>query len=209
MHPRRFATLLLGGWLAGAIFCGWVASNNLTGVDRMMREASLQARKEFNEIGLERTRRVFRFQAAELNRHYFNNWELVQMLLGVGLGITLLFATNGNKLVMALCTAMFLIVVVQHFTITPQMIDLGRGLDFDGGNTQSAERQSFRGMHELYSYLEVVKVLIGVGLAVRLLFFKPPSSGRRRRSRRSESSGAEQELSSTPPQPSRESESRV
>ena len=162
MHTRRLAALVLGLWLGCGIFMGWVATHNLTSVQQIISHP----RKEFQ---------------GELNRHYFRWWELVQIVVGFGLGLLLLFATNGNRLVMTLVTGMVAIVVVQHLTITPQILELGRGLDFLPPGEISKERAAFRNYHGFYSTLELVKLLAGLGLAARLLYSSP--SHRRKRSK--------------------------
>jgi len=182
MHPRRFATLLLGAWLGGCAWSGWVATHNLRAADSIVKEAGFQARKTIDEIGDVRARRLLRYHSAELNRHYFFTWELIEFVFAAALGTLLLFTTNGNRLLMALVSAMFLIVVVQHFTLTPQMTELGRGLDFAGPDELIEERRSFRGYHELYGYLALAKLALGLGLVGRLMFAS--GNGRRRRSRK-------------------------
>ena len=183
MHSRRLSTLLLGLWLGGCLFMGWVAMHNLGAVDEAMKNPSDRVQRELRDIGLDRARTVLRFQASELNRNYFSTWELVQIVLGIVTAITLLFATNGNRLVMTLAAAMLALVIIQHLTITPQMIEIGRGLDFAPPDDMLDERKSHRGYHSYYSWLEVLKVLLGVGLAGRMLFAKT-ASGRKRRSAR-------------------------
>lgn len=181
MHTRRLAALVLGLWLGCGIFMGWVATHNLTSVQQIISHPRKEFQAEVEQLGQDRVRSLLRFQAGELNRHYFRWWELVQIVVGFGLGLLLLFATNGNRLVMTLVTGMVAIVVVQHLTITPQILELGRGLDFLPPGEISKERAAFRNYHGFYSTLELVKLLAGLGLAARLLYSSP--SHRRKRSK--------------------------
>ncbi len=182
MHTRRLCSLLLGAWLAGSLFMVWVATHNLGNVDPMMANPGMQAQRHIRDIGPDRVRMLMRFQAGELNRYYFETWEVAEIILGIVLAVTLLFATNGNRLMMALAGGMIAIPLIQHFTITPQILELGRGLDFATPDQMQAERQSFWGYHNFYSMLEIVKIALGFGLAARLLISMGNSTGRRRRS---------------------------
>lgn len=179
MHTRRFATFLLGLWLGCAVFMAWVATYNLTSAQEMPTHSRKEFQAEVENLGPDRVHNLMRFQAAELNRHYFRWWEMAQIGLGLGLGLLLLFATTGNRLVMTLITGMLAIVLVQHLTITPQIVELGRGLDFLPPGEITKERAAFRSYHGFYSTLEVVKLLAGLVLTGRLLY----SSGSHRRKR--------------------------
>jgi hypothetical protein len=182
MHSRRLCTLLLGAWLAGGLFMAWVAVHNQRSPQQLLKSNSKRVQEELYSIGPNRAASLFQFQVSELNRELFDRWELTQIALALALGITLLFSTNGNRLMMALWGLMFALVLIQHLTITPMMIELGRGVDFAGIDEFIEERRAFRRSHASYGWLEVVKGLAGLGLAVRLLFSN--SSGARRRRRR-------------------------
>jgi hypothetical protein len=159
-----------------------VASHNLIAVDENLRQASEPLKNELKGISDERARRVLRFQAGEVNRYYFRTWELVELVLGVALAVTLLFGTNGNRFIMVLCAAMLVVVLVQHLAITPRLIEVGRTLDFADAGEMRTERTVHRGMHQAYAILEVGKIACGLVLGGRLLFFRSTGS-RRRRSR--------------------------
>jgi len=177
MHTRRLCALLLGAWLAGMIFMTWVATHNLQGVDSLLNSSNVQAQRHFRDLGQDKARVLMRFQAAELNRYYFGAWERAQILLGIILGITLLFATNGNRLMMTLAMGMLAIAIIQRLTVTPSVTEIGRGLDFAADGQMQLERQAFWNYHNFYSALELLKLGLGVGLSVRLLL--AGSSGRR------------------------------
>jgi hypothetical protein len=183
MHSRRLCTLLLGAWLIGGLLTALVAVHNQASPDQLLKSTSRRVQEELHAIGPNRAASLFRFQVSELNRHLFDQWELAQIALALVLGVILLFSTNGNRLVMALWGLMFAIVLIQHFTITPMMIELSRGFDFAGADEFIEERRAFRRSHASYGWLEMVKGLAGLGLTVRLLFSNA-SAARRRRSRR-------------------------
>lgn len=180
MHPRRFSTLLIGMWLAGAAFMAWMSFHNPR-VDDLMKQGNAKAQHEYQNADRARARTLLAHQAAELNRYYTSNWELVQLALGVVLAVNLLFATNGNKLVMTLCMAAIAITAIQYITFTPQIIEIGRGVDFALTDEMFDERKTLRGFQSYYLWLEGAKLMTLTGLTIRLLFGHSTASGRRRR----------------------------
>ena len=170
MHIRRLATLLLGGWLAGCFFMTWVATGNFESVERILKTPSAKAQRELTDIGLARSRALLRFHSSEQNRHYFYNWEIVQLVLAGLVALVLLFATNGDKLVMSLSLFMLAICGIQHFTMTPQIVEVGRVIDFAASDELTAEKEMFWNLHRAYSVVELTKIAAGILLAIRMIW---------------------------------------
>jgi hypothetical protein len=84
---------------------------------------------------------------------------------------------------LVLSSLMLLSTAAMHWLITPEIIRLGRSIDFVPETAFSEERNRFWGLHTTYSIVEIVKVGAGLALAAMLL---------RRRKRRAEK--AEEEL---------------
>lgn len=179
MSSRRIAVFLLGFWLGCTVFMGWVATHNLGSVDPILKQSDRQLQREIKDIGYDRVKALLRFEAAELNRHYFYYWEWMQILLAIIALVVLLDATSGNKFTMLVMVGMLLVIVVQHFLVEPAVVELGRGLDFAPPDQMVDERRAFRTFHAYYSGIELIKiVLIGV-ISMRMLMHG--SSGKRRR----------------------------
>lgn len=181
MHSRRLCTLLLGGWLGASLFMIWVANHNTQGVDRLLSEPLAQLQRHVREVGVEEAKFFLRYQAAELNRHFMYYWELFQIAFGVLFAIVLLFSTNGHRLMMTLAIAMVAVVATQHLTITPRIIEIGRGLDFATIDQMIAERQVYWNYFNFYWGLEIIKLAVGTGLAARLVISGGSGSGVRKR----------------------------
>jgi hypothetical protein len=177
LHTRRLATLLLGVWLGSGIFIAWFSRHNRFSVEQTLNYASKPFQDEIEHLDKDRLRGLLRFHAEELNREYSLWWGRLQLLLGMVLAILLLFATNGNRLVMTLVTGMVAIVVVQHFVIAPQIVELGRGFDFLPLEQYQQEHAALRSYRGTSSVLEWVKLVAGFALSVRLLI----SAGERKR----------------------------
>ncbi len=184
MHSRRFCALLLGIWLAGSGVIAWVAMHNLGSVDEQVEPKFLRPLEEVKELGKERVRGLFQYQAAEMNRYYADRWEVVQLILGALMGLMLLFSTNGNRVAMSAWAVMYLMVLMQHLAVTPRVLDLGRGLDFAEAGEMGDERRALGRLQVTYGWTEAVKGLGALVLGVRLVTSRnavTSSSGRRRR----------------------------
>lgn len=172
MHFRRLASLILGAWLAGCVFMDMVATQNFHAVDRMLASPPAAAAKQIQEMGGPGQARVLlRYQASEINRLFFENWERVQLFLGFLLFMIFLFGSNSGKFSLFCSVAMLLIVVAERFAMTPFMIRLGRAIDFPPADAVSSQRSQFWALHTAYSATEMVKIAIGAALAVKLVLW--------------------------------------
>ena len=179
MSSRRISVFLLGLWLGCLLFMGWVATHNLRSVEPILKQSDRQLQREVKDIGYDRVKTLLRFEAAELNRFYFYNWEWIQMILGLITLVVLFDATNGSRLTLVLMAGVMLLLLVQHFLVEPEVLELGRGLDFAASDQMLDERRAFRTYHAYYSSIEVMKFLTLSFIAVRMLMHG--SSGKRRR----------------------------
>lgn len=191
MHTRRLASLVLGGWLAGILFMMVVATFNFQVVNRVLEGPPKPARLQIDSLGKDGARMLLRYQASETNRALFDGWEWAQLGLGFLLAATLLFATNGNRLAMTLSLSMLALVAVMHWLLTPEITALGRVIDYVSPRLPSEHRESFWRYHRVYAALEIVKLLLGAGLALWLLM---DSRDRTTRSRRRRGSHRRQEI---------------
>src|SRR5882762_8209151 len=150
MHFRRFAALLLGAWLAGCVFMDMVSTQNFRSVDHLLAAPPPQIAERMQAMGGHDPARAFlRYQASELNRAYFDNWERAQIVLGAVLMLGL--------------------VLLMHFYLTPEITRLGRAIDFVSPGTPSPDRTRFWTFHGAYSACELAKLGLGTMLAVLLV----------------------------------------
>ena len=132
MHRYRIAAFLAGCLILGSLFMIFVATQNFGTVDRVLAAPPHEATQMFQTLGPENTRLLLRYLAGEENRLYFTSWELAQIALGALLTAVLLLAIK-SRLLAGLAGAMLILVLFQHFRVTPEMIALGRLVDFGGG----------------------------------------------------------------------------
>ena len=170
MHFRRLACLLLGGWLAGGFFMATVATQNFRSVDRLLAKPALPARLQVEKLGHDAARTLLRYQVSEQNRFYFETWGIVEIAAGFALLMVLLLGSTESNLTLLLALLMLVIALLQRLVITPQIVILGRLIDFVPVAELSPERSRFWMLHGAYSGMEVVKWGLGLVLASRLLF---------------------------------------
>jgi hypothetical protein len=173
LHRYRIAAFLAGCLILGSLFMIFVATQNFGTVDRVLAAPPHEATQMFQTLGAANARLLLRYLAGEENRLYFTSWELAQIGLGALLTAVLLLAIK-SRLLAGLAGAMLILALFQHFRVTPEMIALGRLVDFGGGSGSAAYSQFWR-LHGLYGVLEVVKLVLLVVVAGLLLL------GRRRK----------------------------
>jgi hypothetical protein len=170
MHFRRLACFLLGGWLTGGLFMATVATQNFRSVDRLLAEPAAPALQQVDKLGRDSARTLLRYQVAEQNRFYFETWGIVETVIGFGLLLILLFGSTETNFTLLLALLMVLIAVIQRCVLTPEIVILGRVIDFVPATQPSPERSHFWMMHATYSSIEVLKWALGCVLTARLLF---------------------------------------
>ncbi len=170
MHFRRLACFLLGGWLAGGIFMATVATQNFRSVDRLLAKPAAPARQQVDKLGRDAARTLLRYQVSEQNRLYFETGGMVETAIGFVLLMVLLFGSAETNLTLLLALLMLLIAVLQRFVLTPEIVILGRVIDFVSAAQPSSERSHFWMLHAMYSSIEVLKWGLGFALTARLLF---------------------------------------
>jgi len=161
MHHTRIAAFLLGAWLLGSLFTAFVATRNFHTVDAVLGAPPPEASKMIQTLGHANARQLLRHLAGEENRGLFEAWELTQLVLGTALTGFLLFGVK-KRLLAGLAGAMLIVTLFQHFKITPEMLWMGRSIDFLPGTTESQARDQFWKLHGIYSGIEVVKMLLAV-----------------------------------------------
>lgn len=164
---RRLAALVLGAWLGAGVFADFAVVQNFATADRFLAApGNILAATELAKIGRERERVMLRRNAGEENNFIFLNWERAELAIGAVLLGLLAFGGRPDKFTLGLTLAMLSIVAGQHFFLTPQVTDLGRRIaDLPPNDPLNA---TFWLYHGVYSGVEILKLLLGGGLALRL-----------------------------------------
>jgi hypothetical protein len=164
MHHSRISAFLLGSLLLGSLFLAFVATHNFRAVDAVLNSPPPEASKMIQTLGDSNARQLLRYLAGEENRGYFETWELAQIVLGTAL-VGFLFFGVKNRLLAGLAGAMLVLTLFQHFKITPDLLWMGRSIDFLPRTAESQVRDQFWKLHGIYGGIEVVKMLLAATIA--------------------------------------------
>lgn len=175
------ACFFLGLWLAGGLFMAVVATQSFHEVDRLLSHNDPAATLRYQPLGAQ-ARPLMRFQASEFNRWMFQSWEYAQLALGAAFFFLMLFWSQESKLVLGGILVMLALTAAQRFVLTPEIVGLGRELDFAATGVLNAERSQFWIAHGAYSGVELAKWAMAL-LLVGSLIFSNRRSGRSRHSR--------------------------
>ncbi len=151
-----------------------VAIQNFKSVDRFLADTGIRAAEDVHTLGKAETRVLLRHLVGEQNRFYFEQWEWIQLGLGLSLLLLLVFGSRPPTVAILLCVGMLGIVLAQRVRLTPQISNLGRVLDFTAPNLESAEKKTFWTLHGIYSWVELLKIALGLTMAGFLVIKRAP-----------------------------------
>jgi len=180
VHSTRLATFLLGAWIAGSLLLDLVSLQNLRLAGQLLNSAIPPASEILQNAGREQMRLLLHHFAAEQYRYYFSLWGLIQIPGALLLAAVLYFAAEKRIMPQLLCGLMLVLVLFQ-FAIDPELIYRGREADFPPGSQSLGTQARGWVLTEIWIGVEVVKLLMGAGLANYMFAFKS-----RRRTRRTE-----------------------
>ena len=154
-----------------------VVTQNFRSVDRLLAKPAPAAAQQIDKLGPGAARVLLRHQVSEQNRWYFETWGLIETGIGAALLMVLLFGSTEKNFSLLLCLLMLLIAILQRFALTPQMVFLGRIIDWIPGDQPSPERSRFWMLHNAYVGLELLNWGLGFFLTAKLLFRSRRRSG--------------------------------
>jgi len=167
------ALVLLGAWMAGSICMSVVATENFHTVDRLLAgRANVTFAADVDRLGRPQTRDLLRYLSSELNRLYFQIWNWTQIVLGAA--VLALLAAPGSPSRSVRWSrrgtiAMLAIVAVMLVWLTPEIVALGRSLDFVPRDPVPPGMSRFWILHGAYTSLEMFKLAIGIIVATMII----------------------------------------
>jgi hypothetical protein len=166
MRHHRIIFFLLGIWIGVSTMLAFTVYLDFATVDAILKSPPEQGHKAYSQSGPDNTRAMLRYAAGVQIVNRFTAWEYVQFALGLLLTVMLLVEGSTRKLAVVSFT-MTLLVAFQHFWITPELAWLGRGIEFLTP-ANAYLRVQFWKLHHVYGVVEIVRGLLGLGLAVFL-----------------------------------------
>ena len=151
----------MGVWVAGSAMTAIVATQNFYTIDRLLAGSPSGAFHDaVSRLGEPQARDLLRYLSSELNRLYFQLWNGAQMLIGV-LALWLLAGSPSARRARIGILGMLAVVVLMLAYLTPQIVSVGRGLDFVPRDPAPPELGRFWILHGVYTSLEMVKLTAG------------------------------------------------
>jgi len=172
VQTRRIAAFLLGAWLAGCLLVMFMSLQIEGATTKILTFPVPAAEKMLNTLGRDNSSMLLHHVAQESIRMARHNWELIELGLAILLGMCLFLATQRRILPMVLGGAMFVLVIFQHFGISPELAYRGEVTDFPPGNAQLGPREKYLAMDEIFYAAEIVKLAIGGILGSYLFVFR-------------------------------------
>jgi hypothetical protein len=149
-------------WLSGSVFISVVATQNFYTIDRLIDKSPNDVfRVVVETMENPQARDLLRYLSSELNRLYFQYWNLAQLPVGI-IALRLVSSIPKSRLATWGIVAMLCVVLFLMVFITPPILSIGRGLDFVPRIPPPPELRTFGLLHAAYSALTVVNVVLGV-----------------------------------------------
>lgn len=163
------AVAVLGAWLGASLLMWFVAAGSFSTVDRVLRRAPPEFAQSIAPMGVRQARLALRYLASEINRTCFRAYGWSQLVLGVALVLLLVRQSPRETASLVMAGLMLGLVLLLTLGVMPEIVRLGRSLDFVPRSPPPPEMNRFQMLHTAYTILDAAKVLIGAGLLVRLL----------------------------------------
>ena len=164
MKPRA-AMFCLGIWVMGTVCISVAATQNFHTIDRLLAAGGHPSFADgVDQLGAPAARDLLRYLSSELNRLFFQSWNLFQIPLG-GVTLWLVLGPAGERRLRWLVGAMLAIALALTVVITPPIISIGRGLDFLPRDPPPPSLATFGILHAAYTSLEMLKAALGASAA--------------------------------------------
>ena len=167
IRNQLMATAVLGIWIGINLFMWFGAGTSFSTVNRVLQAPNPQFAKITQNLSASDTRELMRHLASEINRTLFKAYNWTQVVLGIALLFLVMRQTPRDTTALALSGMMLVLVLTLTLVVTPQMVMLGRSLDFALRDPLSPEMARFHTLHGAYTGLDGVKLLAGLTLLVR------------------------------------------
>jgi hypothetical protein len=154
--------LLMGCWLTGTLAMAVVATQNFYTIDRLLEaQPNPVFQKDIEKLGADESRQLLRYLSSELNRLYFQYWNLAELVIGIATLWLAVRLPEANAVKWHI-VAMLGIVLFLTAVITPQVVSVGRALDFVPRDPPPPGLRTFGLLHAAFTLLDVVKLILGI-----------------------------------------------
>ena len=148
----------------------WLAATrSFRTVDQVLAQPRTEFEAAVKPIGAGTAREVLRYLASEINRTMFSAYSATEIVLGVLVFLLLVRQSPRDTLSVVLAAVMLALVLILALVIQPQIVSVGRQIDFLPRNPAPAAMPRFWMLHGAFTGLDSVKLLAGLVVLVRLV----------------------------------------
>lgn len=166
-RTQAAAIAILGVWMGWTLFMWYLAGRSFSTVDRVLGSSNPQFAEATRPLSPEQTRVVLRHLASEINRTIFRAYGWGQITLAALLLLLLWRQSPRDTVALVLAGSVFVVVVILALVITPQIISLGRSIDFLPRHPPPPGFRQFWMLHGAFTALDGVKLFAGLVLLGR------------------------------------------
>ena len=168
MSKNFLTVFILGVWSGGTVFMWMIAINNFQIVEAILETPTESFQRSASILPVETLRLLMRYQASEVNRLFFESWGIIQ--IGISATVARLIWKSGSRLYFVIAIIPLAICLVLQFYIVPEVIRLGRIIDFIPRQSGLSEVTLFWRFHHVYTSLDIAKLLAVLGLLSSFLY---------------------------------------
>ena len=158
----KWAMFCMAVWLSGTVFSAVVATQNFYTIDRLLKESENEVfNTAVRSMENPSARDMLRYLSSELNRLYFQYWSIVQLPVGI-LALWLVRPLPVSQAATWAIAAMLLASLFLMAIVTPQIVSIGRALDFVPRDPSPPQMGTFGLLHAAYSIFTLVNIALGI-----------------------------------------------
>jgi hypothetical protein len=156
-------------WLTGTLWMALVATQNFYTIYRLLDARPNPAfTAAIEKLGEPEARFLLMYLSSELNRLFFQVWGLIQIGIGI-LALWCVVKIPGANIPKVLIVCMLGISLLFAGVITPQIVSVGRSLDFVPRVPAPPQLRTFGLLHAVYTVLDGIKLILGIIVTAWLL----------------------------------------
>jgi hypothetical protein len=171
LDPRRlrgWAIFCMAVWLSGTVGMAVVATVNFYTIDPLIQaQAHPTFVADIEKLGHDGTRALLYYFSSELNRLYFQYWNLAQLVVGI-LALWIITRIPGAERAKWEVVAMLAIVLFLTVIITPRIVSVGRSIDFVSRVPPPDGLRTFGLLHAAYTVFDGVLLILGILVTLSL-----------------------------------------
>jgi hypothetical protein len=169
---RSWTIFCMAVWLTGTLVMAVVATQNFYTIDRLLEDQPNPTfAVEAEKLGHDATRDLLRYLSSELNRLYFQYWNLAQLAVGM-VALALVVKVPGAGRPKWGIVAMLAIVLFLTVIITPPVLSIGRSIDFVPRLPPPDGLRTFGLLHATYTVFDGIELILGILTTVWLTKLK-------------------------------------